>query len=178
MRAAVMFGLALGAVACGTGGGSDGDDELDAAVDAMVEAMVEDMRVEPDEAVVDMAPRAMCGAQIVYTFDEPVSFRRLPAQEATRGEFDASCAAERGPERIVEVVLAEPSRVELYTESEIALTVFVRSSCLDAQTEVICERIEGEPVFELGAGRWYFFFEPAEAVDLPSIYVRTVSEPL
>lgn len=176
MRGA-MVGLALGAVACGTGGGGGGGDEPDMAVDAMVEAMVEDMRVEPDEAV-DMAPRAMCGAQIVYTFDEPVSYRRLPAQEATRGEFDASCAAERGPERIVEVVLTEPSRVELYTESEIALTVFVRSTCLDAQTEVICERVEGEPVFELGAGRWYFFFEPAEAVDLPSIYVRTVSEPL
>lgn len=177
MRAAVMFGLALGAVACGTGGGGGGDDEPDVAVDAMVEAAVEDMRVEPDEAV-DMAPPAMCGAQIVYTFDEPVSFRRLPAQEATRGEFDASCAVERGPERIVEVVLTAPSRVELYTESEVALTVFVRSSCLDAQSEVLCERIEGEPVFELDAGRWYFFFEPAEAVALPSIYVRTVSEPL
>lgn len=177
MRAAVMLGLALGAVACGTGGGGGGGDG-DAAVDAMVDGAIEDMRVEPDVGVVDMAPPAMCGAQIVYTFDEPVSFRRLPAQEATRGEFDASCAAERGPERIVELVLAEPSRVELYTESEIALTVFVRSGCLDAASEVLCERIEGEPVFELDAGRWYLFFEPAEAVDLPSIYVRTVSEAL
>lgn len=168
----------LALAACTDGGGGGGDPAEDAAVDASLETGPADAAV--DVAIVDAEPPPACGAQIVYTYDAPVSFRRLPAQEATRGEFESTCAAERGPERVVELVLSAPSRVEVYFESDIPLTVFVRGDCLDPASEVWCEAglTEG-PTFEmLDAGRWYLFFEPAEdGVDLPPLYVRTVSDP-
>lgn len=167
--------VALVALAgCDDGASSADDMAVDAAPMVVVDA-------EPDAAPPDAALARACGAQITYTYDEPVSYRRLPRQDATRGEFAASCGEERGPERIVELVLAEPSRVEVYFESEVPLTLFVRRACLDAGSETFCEvgLVEG-PTFEsLDAGRWYLFFEPAEeGAAMPAIYVRTVSTAL
>lgn len=182
MKFAVRGGalVALGAlVACGAlgcdDGGSSGDD---AAVDA---APMVELDAAPDASPPDAALARSCGAQITYVYDEPVSFRRLPRQDATQGEFEASCAERHGPERIVELVLAERSRVEVYIESEVPLTIFVRRGCLDPASETWCETglVEGPTFDALDAGRWYLFFEPAEAdVDLPVIYVRTISTPL
>jgi hypothetical protein len=164
---------ALG-MACDDSGASAEDAAVDGAAMVVVDA-------RPDVEPVDAQAPGSCGAQIIYRYDDPVSFRRLPRQDTTPGEFNASCASGRGPERIVELVLGEDSRVEVYFESEVPLTMFVRRDCLDEDSELWCETgLEAGPTFEvLAAGRWYLFFEPAEAgVDLPVIYVRTISEPI
>lgn len=159
---------------CDDGAASADDMAVDAAPMVALDA-------EPDAEAPDAARARACGAQITYTYDEPVSYRRLPRQDATGGEFQASCAEGRGPERIVELVLAAPSRVEVYFESEVPLTMFVRRACLDGGSETFCEAglVEGPTFDMLDAGRWYLFFEPAdEGVAMPAIYVRTVSTPL
>lgn len=177
MRRMAWFGVnLLGALgmACDDSPAAVEDAAIDAAAMVVVDA-------RPDAEPVDAQAPGSCGAQVTYRYDDPVSFRRLPRQDATAGEFNASCASGHGPERIIELVLGEDSRVEVYFESEVPLTMFVRRDCLDEESERWCETgLAAGPTFDvLEAGRWYLFFEPAEAgVDLPVIYVRTISEPI